>query len=200
MKKSTTEHTTVPEAELRSWLEAQAREQLQAGVPWLVEKVQEEARLREQEWKDLTFFKGAALQGAAICLPLMGEEAKLAVQAQAAVSKKSWYAAWEALAELREQGVVVSASELAPSLELAKALAAAASGQLEPLAACEALEEAEGELSEELEAVEAFFSYNEPVVRLESGELRSLCDVEEEQEEAEPEPEAGPLFAEDPVF
>lgn len=193
-------YAEVPESTLRSWLEAQAREQLQAGVPWLVEKVQEEARLREQEWKDLTFFKGAALQGAAICLPLMGEEAKLAVQAQAAVSKGKWYEAWEALAELREQGVVVSASELSPSLELAKALAAAASGQLEPLAACEALEEAEGELSEELEAVEAFFSYNEPVVRLESGELRSLCDVEEEQEEAEPEPEAGPLFAEDPVF
>lgn len=193
-------HTLVPESTLRSWLEAAAREQLQAGLPWLVEKVQEEAKLREQEWKDLTFFRGAALEGAACCLPLMGEEAKLAVQAQAAVSKKQWYAAWEALAELREQGVVVSASELAPSLELAKALAAAASGQLEPLAACEALEEAEGELSEQLEAVEAFFSYGEPVVRGASGELRSLCDVEEEQEEAEPEPEAGPLFAEDPEF
>ena len=193
-------HTTVPESTLRSWLEAAAREQLQAGLPWLVERVQEEAKLREQEWQDLTFFKAAALEGAACCLPLMGEEAKLAVQAQAAVSKRAWYEAWEALAELREQGVVVAASELSPSLELAKALAAAASGQLEPLAACEALEEAEGELSEELEAVEAFFSYYEPVVRLESGELRSLCDVEEEQEEAEPEPEAGPLFAEDPVF
>lgn len=190
-------HTTVPEATLRSWLEAAAREQLQAGLPWLVEKVQEEAKLREQEWKDLTFFRGAALEGAACCLPLMGEEAKLAVQAQAAVSKRAWYPAWEALAELREQGVVVAASELAPSLELAKALAAAASGQLEPLAACEALEEAEGELSEQLEAVEAFLSYGEPVVRLESGELRSLCDVEEEEAEA---PEAGPLFAEDPVF
>ena len=193
-------HTLVPESTLRSWLEAAAREQLQSGLPWLVEKVQEEAKLREQEWKDLTFFRGAALEGAACCLPLMGEEAKLALQAQAAVSKRAWYPAWEALAELREQGVVVAASELAPSLELAKALAAVASGQLEPLAACEALEEAEGELSEQLEAVEAFFSYHEPVVRLESGELRSLCDVEEEQEEAEPEPEAGPLFAEDQVF
>lgn len=198
MKKS--KFSPVPETELRSWLQAAAREQLQAGLPWLVEKVQEEARLREQEWKDLTFFRGAALEGAACCLPLMGEEAKLAVQAQAAVSKKSWYAAWEALAELREQGVVVAASELSPSLELAKALAAAASGQLEPLAACEALVEAAGEESEELEAVAAFFSYSEPVVRLESGELRSLCDVEEEQEEAEPEPGAGPLFAEDPEF
>lgn len=193
-------HTLVPESTLRSWLEAAAREQLQSGLPWLVEKVQEEAKLREQEWKDLTFFRGAALEGAACCLPLMGEEAKLAVQAQAAVSKKSWYAAWEALAELREQGVVVSASELAPSLELAKSLAAAASGQLEPLAACEALEEAEGELSEELEAVEAFFSYGEPVVRGASGELRSLCDVEEEEAAEQPAPEAGPLFAEDPVF
>lgn len=189
--------TLVPESTLRSWLQAAAREQLQAGLPWLVEKVQEEAKLREQEWKDLTFFKAAALEGAACCLPLMGEEAKLAVQAQAAVSKGKWYEAWEALAELREQGVVVSASELSPSLELAKALAAAASGQLEPLAACEALEEAEGELSEQLEAVEAFFSYHEPVVRLESEELRSLCDVEEEEAEA---PEAGPLFAEDPEF
>ena len=193
-------YTLVPESTLRSWLEAQAREQLQAGLPWLVEKVQEEAKLREQEWKDLTFFRGAALEGAAVCLPLMGEEAKLAVQAQAAVSKKQWYAAWEALAELREQGVVVSASELAPSLELAKALAAAASGQLEPLAACEALEEAEGELSEQLEAVEAFFSYHEPVVRGASGELRSLCDVEEEEAAEQPAPEAGPLFAEDPEF
>lgn len=193
-------HTLVPESTLRSWLEAQAREQLEAGLPWLVEKVQEEAKLREQEWKDLTFFKGAALQGAAICLPLMGEEAKLAVQAQAAVSKKQWYAAWEALAELREQGVVVSASELSPSLELAKALASAASGQLEPLAACEAIEEAEGELSEQLEAVEAFFSYGEPVVRGASGELRSLCDVEEEEAAEQLAPEAGPLFAEDPEF
>lgn len=193
-------HTTVPESTLRSWLQAQAREQLQAGLPWLVERVKEEAALREQEWKDCTFFKAAALEGAAVCLPLMGEEAKLAVQAQAAVSKGKWYAAWEALAELREQGVVVSASELAPSLELAKALAAAASGQLEPLAACEALEEAEGELSEQLEAVEGFFSYGEPVVRGASGELRSLCDVEEEEAAEQPAPEAGPLFAEDPEF
>lgn len=190
-------YAAVPESTLRSWLEAQAREQLQAGLPWLVERVQEEAKLREQEWQDLTFFKAAALDGAACCLPLMGEEAKLAVQAQAAVSKRAWYEAWEALAELREQGVVVAASELSPSLELAKALAAAASGQLEPLAACEALEEAEGELSEQLEAVEAFFSYGEPVVRGASGELRSLCDVEEEEAE---DPEACPLFAEDPVF
>lgn len=198
MKKS--KHTTVPASTLRSWLEARAREQLQAGLPWLVEKVQEEATLREQEWKDLTFFRGAALEGAACCLPLMGEEAKLAVQAQAAVSKRAWYEAWEALAELREQGVVVAASELSPSLELAKALAAAASGQLEPLAACEALVEAAGEESEALEAVAAFFSYGEPVVRGASGELRSLCDVEEEEAEEQTAPEAGPLFAEDPEF
>lgn len=191
-------HTTVEESTLRSWLEAAARDQLRAGIAWLVERVKEEAALREQEWKDCTFFRASALEGAAVCLPLMGEEAKLAVQAQAAVSKKSWYAAWEALAELREQGVVVAASELAPSLELAKALAAAASAQLEPLAACEALVEAAGEESTELEAVAAFFSYGEPVVRGASGELRSLCDVEEESAEAEP--EAGTLFADDPVF
>ena len=190
-------YATVPESELRSWLEAQARGALEAGLPWLVEKVKEEAELREQEWKDCTFFKAAALEGAAVCLPLMGEEAKLAVQAQAAVSKKSWYSAWEALAELREQGVVVAASELAPSLELAKALAAAASGQLEPLAACEALGELVEEPWEELEAVEAFFAYSEPVVRLASGELRSLCDVEDEQAEPELEPDAGPVFADD---
>lgn len=200
MKKSSTTYTTVTESTLRSWLEAQAREQLDAGLPWLVEKVQEEAKLREQEWQDLTFFKAAALEGAACCLPLMGEEAKLALQAQAAVSRKQWYPACEALAELREQGVVVAASELAPSMELAKALAAAAAGRLEPLAACEALVEAAGEESEELEAVAAFFSYGEPVVRGASGELRSRCDVEEEEAEAPEAPEAGPLFAEDPVF
>lgn len=192
-----TKYTTVPESELRSWLEAQAREHLEAGLPWLVEKVEEEARQREQEWKDATFFSATALEGAAICMPLMREEPKLARQAQAAVSKASWYAAWEAISELREQGVVVAASELSPSLELAKAMAAAASGQLEPLASCEALEEAEGELSEELEAVEAFFAYSEPVVRLESGELRSLCDVEDEEYKAT---DAGPVFAEDDEF
>ena len=194
MKK--TEYATVPESELRSWLEDQARGALEAGLPWLVEKVKEEAELREQEWKDCTFFKAAALEGAAVCLPLMGEEAKLAVQAQEAVSKKSWHAAWEALAELREQGVVVAASELAPSLELAKALAAAASGQLEPLSACDALGELVEEPWEELEAVEAFFSYHEPVVRGPEGELRSLDDVEDESDELD----AGPVFADDDEF
>lgn len=189
-------HTAVPEAELRSWLEAAARYQLQAGVPWLVERVKEEAALREQEWKDLTFFHAAALEGAACCLPLMLEEPKLATKAQAAVEAGKWYHAWEELAELEEQGEA-SGSELLPSLELAKALAATAAGRLEPLASCEALVEAAGEESTELEAVAAFFSYHEPVVRVATGELRSLCDVEEE---GESEPAAGPLFADDPVF
>ena len=193
MKK--TELTTVPEAELRSWLEAQARDALEAGLPWLVDRVKEEAALREQEWKDMTFFHALALEGAACCLPLMTEAPKIAVSAQAAVEAGRWYQAWEELAELEAQGEG-SGSELSPSLELAKALAATAAGRLEPLAACEALVEAAGEESEELEAVAAFFSYGEPVVRLESGELRSLCDVEEEEHE----PEAGPLFAEDPEF
>lgn len=190
-------YTTVPEAELLSWLQAAAREQLRAGVPWLLDRVKEEAALREQEWRDCTFFHALALEGAACCLPLMLEEPKIATQAQAAVEAKKWYPAWEALAELEAQGEA-SGSELLPSLELAKALAAAAAGRLEPLAACEALVEAAGEESTELEAVAAFFSYGEPVVRLESGELRSLCDVEEEQAEAEQ--EAGPVFAEDPEF
>lgn len=195
-----TKYTTVPESELRSWLEAQAREQLQAWLPWLVEKVEEEAELRDQEWKDCTFFHASALEGAACCMPLMSEEPKLAAKAQDAVSKGSWYPAWEAISELREQGVVVSASELSPSLELAKALAAAASGQLEPLEACEALGERVEEPWEDLEAVEAFFAYSEPVVRLESGELRSLCDVEDEHAEPELEPDAGPVFADDDEF
>ena len=194
MKKSITV-TTVPEAELKSWLQAQARDQLRAGIAWLVERVREEAKLREEEWRDCTFWRATALEGAACCLPLMFEEPKLAVKAQAEVKAQRWYPAWEALAELEAQGEA-SGSELLPSLELAKALAATAAGRLEPLAACEALVEAAGEESEELEAVAAFFSYSEPVVRLESGELRSLCDVEEE----EGSDSAGPLFADDPVF
>lgn len=195
MMKSSPAPVPVPASELRAWLEARARERLLAGLPWLSSELAAEAKQRRAALADATFFAPLALEGAKQTLPLLELEEELLAKAREQAEAGAWLEASSSLRELALQASLTR-PELQPSLELAASLGAAAAGRLEPLEAAEALEEALEEPSHELEAVEAFFAYAEPVVRGSRGELESLCDAEEGGGEAP----AGPLFAEDGCF